>query len=121
VVWGFLVGTVMLYHATFLVNSVCHLFGRRRYQTTDRSKNCWWAALLTMGEGWHNNHHHYQSCARQGFKWWEVDVTYYVIRLLGAMGLVWDIREPTEKALNSNLVDEAPTPLSPSLPSPPRQ
>jgi stearoyl-CoA desaturase (Delta-9 desaturase) len=106
VVWGFLVSTVLLYHATFLVNSACHLFGRRRYATTDQSKNCWWAALLTMGEGWHNNHHHYQSCARQGFKWWELDVSYYIIRLLGLVGLVWDIREPTEKALATNLIEK---------------
>jgi stearoyl-CoA desaturase (delta-9 desaturase) len=105
VVWGFLVGTVCLYHATFLVNSACHLFGTRRYATTDQSKNCWWAAILTMGEGWHNNHHHYQSCARQGFKWWELDVSYYIIRTLGAVGLVWDIREPTEKALASKLIE----------------
>jgi stearoyl-CoA desaturase (delta-9 desaturase) len=103
VVWGFLVSTVLLYHGTFLVNSACHLFGTRRFNTTDQSKNCWWAALLTMGEGWHNNHHHYQSCARQGFKWWEIDASYYIIRMLGAVGLVWDIREPTEKALASNL------------------
>ncbi len=99
VVWSFLIGTVLLYHATFLVNSACHLFGTRRYETTDQSKNCWWAAILTMGEGWHNNHHHYQSCARQGFKWWEIDMSYYIIRALGLVRLVWDIREPTEKAL----------------------
>ena len=98
-VWGFLVSTVLLYHGTFLVNSACHIWGTRRYQTTDHSKNNWWAAILTLGEGWHNNHHHYQSCARQGFKWWEVDVSYYGIRALGLVGLVWDIREPTEKAL----------------------
>jgi stearoyl-CoA desaturase (delta-9 desaturase) len=97
-VWGFLVGTVLLYHGTFLVNSACHLWGTRRYATTDQSKNNWWAALLTMGEGWHNNHHHYQSCARQGFRWWEVDMSYYIIRALGAVGIVWDIREPTERA-----------------------
>jgi len=108
VVWGFVVGTVLLYHGTFLVNSVCHLFGSRRYNTTDQSRNCWWAALLTMGEGWHNNHHHYQSCARQGFKWWEVDVSYYIIRLLGFVGLVWDIREPTERALAANLIEKQP-------------
>jgi stearoyl-CoA desaturase (delta-9 desaturase) len=106
VVWGFLVSTVLLYHGTFLVNSACHLFGTRRYATDDHSKNCWWAAILTLGEGWHNNHHHYQSCARQGFKWWEIDVSYYVIRLLGFVGLVWDIREPTEKALTSKLVGQ---------------
>jgi len=107
VVWGFLVGTVLLYHATFLVNSACHLFGTRRFETTDQSKNCWWAALLTMGEGWHNNHHHYQSSARQGFMWWEVDVSYYVLRMLGAVGLIWDIREPTEKALQTNLIERS--------------
>lgn len=107
VVWGFLVGTVLLYHATFLVNSACHLFGTRRYQTTDQSKNCWWAALLTMGEGWHNNHHHYQSCARQGFKWWELDMSYYILRMLGFVGLVWDIREPTPRALVSKLVGKS--------------
>src|SRR4029079_13667372 len=106
VVWGFLVGTVLLYHATFLVNSACHLFGMRRYDTTDQSKNCWWAAILTLGEGWHNNHHHYQSCARQGFKWWELDMSYYIIRLLGAVGLVWDIRATTEKALASKLIGQ---------------
>ncbi len=98
-VWGFLVSTVLLYHGTFLVNSACHIWGTRRYRTTDHSKNNWWAAILTLGEGWHNNHHHYQSCARQGFKWWEVDMSYYGIRALGLVGLVWDIREPTEKAL----------------------
>ena len=106
VVWSFLVGTVLLYHATFLVNSACHLFGTRRYETTDQSRNCWWAALLTMGEGWHNNHHHYQSCARQGFRWWELDMSYYIIRALGVVGLVWDIREPTEKALNSKVSEK---------------
>lgn len=99
--WGFFVGTVALYHATFLVNSVCHVWGSRRFETTDRSRNNWWAALLTMGEGWHNNHHHYMSCARQGFKWWEVDVSYYVIRTLALVGIVWDVREPTEKALST--------------------
>jgi len=114
VVWGFLVSTVLLYHGTFLVNSACHLFGTRRYATTDQSKNCWWAAILTLGEGWHNNHHHYQSCARQGFKWWEVDVSYYILRMLGAVGLIWDIREPTEKALNSNLMEQQGCPDSAS-------
>lgn len=105
-VWGFLVSTICLYHGTFLVNSACHVWGRRRYLTTDQSKNLWWAAILTLGEGWHNNHHHYQSCARQGFKWWEVDVSYYTIRALAAIGLVWDVREPTERALAAKLIAE---------------
>ncbi len=108
-VWGFLVGTVLLYHGTFLVNSACHIWGTRRYETTDQSKNNWWAALLTMGEGWHNNHHHYQSCARQGFMWWEVDMTYYILRTLGFVGIVWDIREPTEKALSMKRVGQTQT------------
>lgn len=98
--WSFVVGTVALYHATFLINSVCHLLGSRRFDTDDRSRNNWWAALLTMGEGWHNNHHHYQSSARQGFRWWEIDISYYLIRLLGWLRIVRDIREPTRNALN---------------------
>lgn len=103
-VWGFLVSTICLYHGTFLVNSACHLWGTRRYATTDQSKNLWWAAILTLGEGWHNNHHHYQSCARQGLRWWEIDMSYYTIRALGLVGLVWDIREPTAKALAKNRI-----------------
>jgi stearoyl-CoA desaturase (delta-9 desaturase) len=106
VVWGFVLGTVMLYHTTFMVNSLCHLFGTRRYKTTDDSRNNWLVALLTLGEGWHNNHHHYQSCARQGFKWWEIDMSYYAIRTLAAVGLVWDVREPTERALKSKLIEK---------------
>ena len=94
VLWGFLLCTVLLFHATFLVNSVCHLWGSRRYATADASRNNWWVALFTLGEGWHNNHHHYQSSARQGFFWWEIDVSYYLIKLMGFIGLVWDIRKP---------------------------
>ncbi len=91
-IWGFFVSTVLLWHGTFTINSLAHLFGRRRYDTTDDSRNSMALALLTTGEGWHNNHHHYQSSARQGFRWWEIDVTYYVLRLLAAVGLVWDVR-----------------------------
>lgn len=90
---GFFLSTVLLYHGTFSVNSIMHKFGRARYKTGDESKNSWWLAFISMGEGWHNNHHYYQSSARQGFFWWEYDFTYYIIRLLGLMGLVWDIRE----------------------------
>ncbi len=93
-VWGFCVSTVLSYHAVFAVNSLCHLAGRRRYATRDRSRNNWFVALITLGEGWHNNHHHYQSSANQGFLWWEIDVSYYLIRLLGWLGLVWGIRTP---------------------------
>lgn len=98
-VWGFLLSTVLLYHATFAVNSICHLFGSRRYATADASRNNWWVALLTLGEGWHNNHHHYQSSANQGFLWWEIDVSYYLIQFLGLTGVVWDIRKPAPRVV----------------------
>ena len=92
--WGFVVSTVLCWHATYTVNSFAHVWGTRRFDTSDTSRNNWWVALLTLGEGWHNNHHHFCGSARQGFRWWEVDVTYYVLRGLQAVGLVWDIREP---------------------------
>ena len=91
-VWGFCISTVTLYHATFTINSLAHRFGLRRYATRDDSRNNLWLALLTFGEGWHNNHHHYPGAARQGFYWWEIDVTYYGLRLLAALGLIWDLR-----------------------------
>lgn len=100
VMWGFVLGTVCLYHCTFLVNSLAHLAGYRRYATSDRSRNNWLVALLTLGEGWHNNHHHYQSAARQGLTWYELDVTYLILRVLAWVGIVWDIREPTPAALD---------------------
>jgi stearoyl-CoA desaturase (delta-9 desaturase) len=95
-VWGFFVSTVALWHGTFLVNSVNHVWGSRRYTTTDTSRNNGFLALLTMGEGWHNNHHHYMSSANQGFFWWEIDLSYYLIRAMQAVGLVWDVRTPPQ-------------------------
>jgi stearoyl-CoA desaturase (delta-9 desaturase) len=95
--WGWVVMTVLLWHGSFTVNSLAHVWGRRRYETTDTSRNNPWLALLTMGEGWHNNHHHYQSSARQGFFWWEVDASYYVLKLWQALGLVWDVRTPPQE------------------------
>lgn len=92
VVWGFCISTVALYHATFSINSLAHRYGRRRYATRDASRNNLWLALLTFGEGWHNNHHHYPVSARQGFYWWEVDITYYGLRLLERCGVIWDLR-----------------------------
>jgi stearoyl-CoA desaturase (delta-9 desaturase) len=86
--------TLLVFHATFTVNSLSHRFGYRTYDTADDSRNNWFVALIMLGGGWHNNHHRYPGSVRQGFRWWEVDVTYYVIRLLGALGLVWDVREP---------------------------
>lgn len=93
-VWGFLVSSVLSHHATFTVNSVCHLWGGRRYATADASRNNLLVALITLGEGWHNNHHHYQSSANQGFRWWQLDVSYYLIRLLACVRLVWKVRRP---------------------------
>jgi stearoyl-CoA desaturase (delta-9 desaturase) len=92
-VWGFCVSTVALYHATFTINSLAHRYGSRRYATRDDSRNNAWLALLTFGEGWHNNHHYYPRAARQGFYWWEVDLTYYALRMLAALGIVWDLKE----------------------------
>ncbi len=91
-VWGFFVSTVVLFHATVTINSLAHRFGRRRFATRDDSRNNMLLALLTFGEGWHNNHHFYPGSVRQGFYWWEVDVTWYGLRLLAALGLVHDLK-----------------------------
>ncbi len=91
-VWGFFISTVVLFHATVTINSLAHRFGTRRFETRDDSRNNWLLALLTFGEGWHNNHHHFPGAARQGFRWWEIDLTYYVLRALAACGLVWDLK-----------------------------
>ncbi len=93
-VWGFLVSTTLLWHGTFTINSLTHMFGSRRYPTTDNSRNSAILAIVTLGEGWHNNHHYYQRSTRQGFFWWEFDVTYVLLRAMGLLGLVWDIHEP---------------------------
>ena len=98
--WGFFVSTVMTWHGTFTINSLTHIFGQPRFKCRDDSKNSWLLAILTLGEGWHNNHHFFEGSARQGFLWWEYDITYYVLRLLGALGIVWDIKEPPARVLN---------------------
>jgi stearoyl-CoA desaturase (delta-9 desaturase) len=92
VVWGFCISTVLLWHATFTINSLAHRFGSRRYATRDASRNNVWLALLTLGEGWHNNHHRYPAAARQGFFWWEIDIAWYGLRLLETLGVVRDLR-----------------------------
>ncbi|HEX6832991.1 MAG TPA: acyl-CoA desaturase [Rudaea sp.] len=91
-VWGFFVSTIVLFHATVTINSLAHRFGSRRFDTADNSRNNWLLALLTFGEGWHNNHHHFPGSARQGFRWWEFDLTYYVLRIFAASGIVWDLK-----------------------------
>ncbi|HXI19807.1 MAG TPA: acyl-CoA desaturase [Gemmatimonadales bacterium] len=100
-VWGFVVSTVLLWHTTYAINSICHIWGRRVYDTPDTSRNNWLFGLLALGEGWHNNHHFYCASVRQGFRWWEIDVTYYVLKGLEKLGLVWDLREPPAHVVNS--------------------
>jgi stearoyl-CoA desaturase (delta-9 desaturase) len=96
-VWGFFISTVLLYHGTFTVNSLAHLFGTRRFATEDNSRNNWLVALITLGEGWHNNHHYYQTSERQGFYWWELDVSHATLRVLSWLGVVWDLRAPPDR------------------------
>ena len=98
-VWGFVISTVLLYHGTFTVNSLAHMWGSRRYETTDDSRNNFWIALWTGGEGWHNNHHHYMASVKQGFFWWEIDFSYYALRVMSWFRLVWDLRMPPEHLL----------------------
>jgi stearoyl-CoA desaturase (Delta-9 desaturase) len=96
---GFVLSTVVLYHCTFFINSLAHVLGRQRYLTGDDSRNNWWLALLTLGEGWHNNHHYFMASTRQGFYWWEIDITYYLLRGLEAVGLVWELKTPPAHVL----------------------
>ena len=105
-VWGFFVSTVLTYHGTYTINSLSHKFGNQRYKTGDDSRNNFWLALLTLGEGWHNNHHHYQSSVKQGFYWYEIDITYYTLRAMSWTGLIWDLRGVPEKKLAANRVKE---------------
>ena len=100
-VWGFFVSTIFLYHGTFCINSLAHLLGTRRYETKDDSRNSLFLALITLGEGWHNNHHRYPSSARQGFFWWEVDMTHWILLALAKCGLIWGIRKPPASAYES--------------------
>lgn len=103
-VWGFVISTVFLYHMTFTVNSLAHVWGKRRFNTSDQSRNNSLIAILTLGEGWHNNHHHFPSAARQGFYWWEIDLTYYGLKVLSALGLIWDLRKvPAEVLLHKRI------------------
>jgi stearoyl-CoA desaturase (Delta-9 desaturase) len=97
VVWGALISTVFLYHGTFAINSISHVFGRKRFKTSDESRNSLLLALITLGEGWHNNHHRYPGSERQGFYWWEIDISHMVLMLLSKFGIVWDLRTPPQK------------------------
>jgi stearoyl-CoA desaturase (delta-9 desaturase) len=105
---AFGLSTALLWHATFTINSLSHVFGSRRFETTDTSRNNFLLALLTMGEGWHNNHHHYMGSTRQGFYWWEIDMTYYILKGLSWVGIVWDLRPVPEAVLEEGRRAKAP-------------
>jgi stearoyl-CoA desaturase (delta-9 desaturase) len=118
---GFFWSTVLVYHGTFCINSLAHVHGSKRYVTGDDSRNNWLLALFTMGEGWHNNHHAYQSSVRQGFRWWQLDLTYYVLKLMSFAGLVWDLKTPpqavvrNEHGLGSRVISRAAAQLAESF------
>lgn len=95
-VWGMGVRTVWVYHITWLVNSACHVWGKQAWNTGDLSRNNWWVAVLAFGEGWHNNHHAFEYSARHGLEWWQIDVTWYVVRFLQVIGLATDVKLPSE-------------------------
>jgi stearoyl-CoA desaturase (delta-9 desaturase) len=97
-IWGFMVSTVLLTHVTLTINSFAHRFGFRTYDTQDDSRNNWFLALITLGEGWHNNHHFCPASVRQGFVWWQIDISYYVLRMMAAVGLIWDLVPIPKKA-----------------------
>lgn len=101
-VWGFFISTTVLFHATSSINSLAHLLGRRRYNTDDNSRNSFLLALVTLGEGWHNNHHRYMASVRQGFYWWEVDISYYLLKLLSFTGLIWSLKPVPLSAYEKN-------------------
>jgi len=110
---GFFWSTVLLYHATFCINSLAHVRGSKRYVTGDDSRNNWLLAFFTMGEGWHNNHHACQRSVRQGFRWWEIDPTYYILKAAARLGLVWDLKAPpvelvrNEQRLGARVINRA--------------
>jgi fatty-acid desaturase len=102
VIWGIFVRLVLVFHSTWFVNSATHKFGYRTFDSDDKSRNCWWVALLTFGEGWHNNHHAYQYSARHGLKWWEIDLTWMTIWLLQTVGLAKNVKLVPAEALASS-------------------
>jgi fatty-acid desaturase len=112
VIWAMFLRIAAVFHATWLVNSAAHMFGYRTYSTADRSTNCWWVALLTFGEGWHNNHHAFPTSARHGRRWWEVDLSWMLILALARCGWIWDIRSGGSEPQNKHRhpVDSRPEP-----------
>ena len=105
VIWGFFISTTVLLHATVTINSFDHMYGRRRFNTRDTSRNNALLAIITLGEGWHNNHHHYAVSARQGFFWWELDITYYLLVAMSWLGIVRDLRDVPEHVIHQNRIN----------------
>jgi stearoyl-CoA desaturase (delta-9 desaturase) len=116
-IWGFCLPTMTLAHATFAINTVNHMFGTRRFDTIDESRNNALTAFFAVGEGWHNNHHRYQRAARNGFYWWEFDPTWYVIRIMAAVGLAWDVHRVPERIYREAQAAKARRAAAPSVPS----
>lgn len=108
-IWGFFISTVLVYHGTFCINSFTHLIGKRRFKTSDHSRNNLILALITLGEGWHNNHHYYPGSEKQGFYWWEIDISHYILKALSWFGLVWDLRTPPERVYQAAITEQAIT------------
>ncbi len=104
-IWGFFISSTAVLHATFCINSLDHMYGSKRYETGDTSRNNWVLAILLLGEGWHNNHHHYAISTRNGFFWWEMDITYYLLYLLSLFGIVKELNPVPENVLNSKRID----------------
>ena len=102
-IWTFFISTTVLLHGTLFINSLAHVWGRRRYETDDDSRNSWLLTFITLGEGWHNNHHRYPHSVRQGFRWWELDMTYYGLKFLSWAGLIWDLRAVPKAVIEEGL------------------
>ena len=119
---GFFISTMLLFHCTFAINSLAHLIGKQSYVTGDDSRNNWFLALITFGEGWHNNHHYFQGSTRQGFHWWQIDFTYYVLKFLAFFRIVWDLRAPPATAVQGirgmprNVIERVAQRLATSFP-----
>ena len=107
VVWGVCVRLVATYHITWFVNSASHMWGYKNFESDDLATNCWWVALLSYGEGWHNNHHAFPTSARHGMKPWEIDFSYYFIRAMKTVGLAWDLYVPSPEKMKEKLVQKA--------------
>ncbi len=113
--WGFFVSTVLVHHAIYSANSIGHCLGSRRFNSTDTSRNNLFVALVTFGDGWHNNHHYYQRSARHGFYWWEIDLTHYILKCLSYLGVVWDLQSPPERLYEKLELEKTRRPTLPPL------